>query len=250
MKSTKRFFVGLATLSFLLSSLYAQTGSTLDVTKQFYKAYTANSNPAWKIILNQLEQQTDKSENLELLLAKGYYAAAGIAMGNQDKDLAGAMLDKAATSAEYLLKRDKEDAEANALLSAVYGMKIGLSPMKGMLLGSKSASAASKGVDLAPDNAFTNYVMGSYLFYTPSMFGGDASKSITFLEKSKTIYEQENQMETWEYMNMMTLLGQVYYGQKQYAEAKETYETALKIAPDFGYIKMYLLPQVEKMLKK
>ena len=134
-------------------------------------------------------------------------------------------------------------------MSSIYGMKIGLSPIKGPFLGGKSSNAAKKGIELAPDNAFTNYVMGSYLFYTPSMFGGDAAGSLIYLEKAKRIYEKEGRTQTWEYMNMMALLGQAYHNQKEYIKAKAVYTTALEIAPNFGYVKRYLLPRTEKEIK-
>ena len=121
--------------------------------------------------------------------------------------------------------------------------------MKGPFLGGKSSSAAEKGVTLAPDNAFTNFVMGNYLYHAPSMFGGDVQESLTYLEKAKSIYEKANQPQNWEYMNLLALLGQAYHNQKEYAKAKATYKTALKIAPNFGYVKMYLLPLTEKEIK-
>jgi tetratricopeptide (TPR) repeat protein len=80
------------------------------------------------------------------------------------------------------------------------------------------------------------------------MFGGDAKKSIDYLEKSKTKYESQSLTNTWEYMNVLALLGQAYHGQKAYKKAKTTYETALKAAPNFGWVKYSLLPKTEKAL--
>ncbi len=234
-------------LVLLLSTLIIGSSDGQDLTKvnqQFFTAYTANSTTAWKFALQQLEQSND--ESMQLVLAKGYYCAAGTAMGNQDEDLAGDLLDKSAILTKKILKKNSDSAEANALLSAVYGMKIGLSPIKGMLLGSKSSSMAQKGIDLAPDNGFTNYIKGNNLFYTPSAFGGDVEESITFFEKARTIYEQTQQTATWEYLNTMVLLGQAYHQLENYEEAQSTYETALKVAPNIGYIKEYLLPKTLK----
>lgn len=246
MKIITKVSMAFLMIGLFIISLSAQIDQT-KITKQFYTAYITNSNPAWEITLGQLEN--NKEATLQLALAKGYYGAAGTALGNQEEDLADKMLDKAEAMTKKILDQDKKSPEANALLSTVYGMKIGLSPIKGMYLGSKSASAAKKGLKLAPNNAFTNYVMGSYLFYTPSMFGGDAEGSLAYFEKSKGIYEKEGRTKSWEYMNLMALLGQAYHSQKEYTKAKIIYTTALKIAPNFGYIKMYLLPQTEKAMK-
>jgi len=235
------FFLGL-----FIISLSAQIDQA-KITKQFYTAYITNSRPAWKISLAQAADSQE--ESVRLILAKGHYGAAGTAMGNQDKNLAKALLDKAEIITKELLAKNKKSAEANALLSAVYGMQIGLSPMKGMYLGRKSSSAAKKGIKLAPDNAFTSYVMGNYLYYTPSMFGGDAEGSLAYFEKAKGIYEKEGHTQSWEYMNLMTLLGQAYHSQKEYVKAIAIYKTVLEIAPNFGYVKMYLLPQTKKAMK-
>lgn len=247
MKVITKITMTVFAMAMTLNLVVAQTIDRAKIETQFYKAYLTNSIPAWKISLNQLADATTEAE--QLLKAKGYYAAAGIAMGNRDEDLAGEMLDKAENATKALLKTNKKSPEANALLSSVYGMKIGLSPMKGMYLGGKSSGQAEKGVALAPDNGFTNYVMGNYLFYTPSMWGGDVKESITYLEKARGIYEQSAETENWEYMSVMALLGQAYHSEKQFDKAKEIYQIALKTAPNFGYVKMYLLPLTEKEIK-
>ncbi len=233
-------------LFLLTTNSYAQDEFKTKIEQQFFNAYIKNSIPAWKISLSQLENSQD--ESLQLLLAKSYYGAAGTGMGNQDEDFTSEMLDKAAILTKSILAKDKDSPEANALLSSVYGMKIGLSPMKGMFLGSKSASAAAKGIKLAPDNPFTNYVKGTYLYYTPSMFGGDVKESLTFFEKSKSCYEKVAKTKSWEYLSLLASLGQAYHKEGLYEKAKSTFETALKVAPDFNYVKKGLLPRTEKAL--
>jgi len=230
-----------------LNMLIAQTVDQTKIEKQFYTAYITNSNPVWKISLNQLTDS--KAESAQLLLAKGYYGAASTAMGNRDEDLAKEMLDKAEVLTKAIIKANKKSPEGNALLSSIYGMKIGLSPMKGMYLGGKSSGQAEKGVELDPENGFTNFVMGNYLFYTPSMWGGDVEESINYLEKARSIYEKSAQTENWEYMSAMALLGQAYHSEKQFDKAKAVYEAALKTAPNFGYVAKYLLPKTEKAAK-
>ena len=246
MKVFTKATVILFSLFLLVTNVFAQAINQAEIEQQFYNAYIKNSIPAWKISLSQLEKSQDAS--LQLLLAKGYYGAAGTGMSNQNEDFTSEMLDKAAILTKSILKKDSQSPEANALLSSVYGMKIGLSPMKGMFLGGKSADAAAKGIKLAPENPFTNYVKGSYLFYTPSMFGGDTKESLTYLEKSKSNYEKMTKINSWEYLNLLALLGQAYHKEGFYNKAKTTYEAALKIAPDFNYVKIGLLPRTEKAL--
>ena len=246
MKNTTKVSMTFFLIGLFSIGLLAQVDQA-KITKQFYTAYITNSNPAWKITLAQLAN--NQEERLQLILAKGYYGAAGSAMANQEEALVEELLAKAETITKKILSQNKKSPEANALLSAVYGMQIGLSPMKGMYLGSKSARAVKKGIELAPDNAFTNYIMGIYLLHTPALFGGDVAESLAYFEKAKRIYEKEGQIQSWEYMNLMAFLGQAYHSEKEYVKAKAIYTAALAIAPNFGYVKMYLLPQTEKAMK-
>ena len=77
-------------------------------------------------------------------------------------------------------------------------------------------------------------------------FGGDIEKSIEFLKKAKSSYEQAQQTNSWEYINMMTLLGQVYHKQKKYEEAESVFNAVLQIVPTYRYVKNYLLPKTQK----
>lgn len=245
-----KVFLQLTISSFLLllssSKAYTQVVELTKIESQFYTAYVTNSLLSWKISLQQLE---DKKEGAnQLLLAKGYYAAAGTALGNKEESLASEYLDKGHILVNKLLESDENSAETHALLSAILGLKIALSPIKGMLYGSKSSRAANKGIQLAPDNGFTNFVQGNNLFHTPSMFGGDVKESIAYLEKATLIYAQKQPLQIWEYMNTLALLGQAYHAQEDYKKAKITYETALEIAPNFGWVQYSLLPMTEKVL--
>ena len=244
-----KVFLQLTITLLLLMSVPTNALAQVDLAKieqQFYTAYVTNSNLSWKISLQQLEDNVEEVN--QLILAKGYYAASGTAFGNQEEDLASTLLDKGHNLVNKILKTNKNSADANALLSAILSSKIALSPMKGMLYGSKSSRAAKEGVDLAPDNGFTNYVQGRNLFYTPSMFGGDIKKSITYLEKAASIYDQKELLQNWEYLSTLVLLGQAYHAQKDYAKAKAVFETALEIAPNFGWIQYELLPNTEKAM--
>jgi len=224
----------------------AQAIDQAKIEHQFYTAHVTNSNLSWKVSLQQVEENLEEAN--QLLLAKGYYAAAGTALGNKEETLASKLLDKGHLLVNKLLKSNKNSAEANALLSVILGLKIGLSPMKGMLYGNKSSRAANKGIQLAPDNAFTNFVQGNSLFYTPSMFGGDVKESIVYLEKAISIYAQKEVLQNWEYMNTLVLLGQAYHAQGNYTKAKTTFETALGIAPNFGWVQYVLLPETIKAI--
>lgn len=246
MKTVSKSLLTSCLLFVLIIATQAQT-NTDKFTQQFYTAHINNSKPAWNIALQQLEKE--QTDELQLLLAKSYYGAAGTALGNKDKDWAGELLDKSAILAKKILAKDEDNAEANSLLSTIYGLKIGLSPMKGMFLGSKSNNLASNGLKLDEESAFTNYVKATNLFYTPSTFGGDVKESLTYFEKAKSIYEKNGQTKTWEYLNTLATLGQAYHKVEDFAKAKSTYETALEIAPNLSYVKFYLLPQTEKALK-
>ena len=237
----------------LLAFLFLQTSfaQTIDqgLELQLFQAYSLNSMPLWKDALNKLQQQKDSSPEHQLAIAKIAYGMAGAYMGKNEKDKVGEMLDVAGVIADELFDQETVKAEAYAVKSAVMGLRIALSPMKGMILGGKSQSYIQKAVKLDPASPFNHMLMGNYLFYTPEMFGGDLKKAVRHLEKAKSFYEAKANKMTWEYLNTLALLGQAYHKTEQLEQAKSTYETALAASPNFGWVKFALQPALEKDMK-
>ena len=145
---------------------------------------------------------------------------------------------------------DPQAAEAYSLLSSVYGWQIGLSPMKSMLLGPKSGKAIQKAKQLAPDNPRVVLSAAISDFNTPEMFGGSKEKGLQGLQRAAELFAQEEPTDpiqpVWGHREAYAWLGIAYQGQGEQESARAAFEKALEIDPDFGWVKDWLLPELEK----
>ena len=145
---------------------------------------------------------------------------------------------------------DPQAAEAYSLLSSVYGWQIGLSPMKTMLLGPKSGKAIQKAKQLAPDNPRVVLSAAISDFNTPKMFGGSKEKGLQGLQRAAELFAQEEPTDpiqpVWGHREAYAWLGIAYQNQGELESARAAFEKALEIDPDFGWVKYWLLPELEK----
>ena len=146
---------------------------------------------------------------------------------------------------------DPQAAEAYALLSSVYGWQIGLSPMKSMLLGPKSGKAIQKAKQLAPDNPRVVLSAAIRDFNTPEMFGGSKEKGLQGLQRAAELFAQEEPTDpiqpVWGHREAYAWIGIAYQGRGELESARVAFEKALEIDPDFGWVKYWLLPELEKV---
>jgi len=70
-------------------------------------------------------------------------------------------------------------AQANALMSGVIGLRIGISPWKGIFLGSKSSSYLELAMKAAPNDHLVIWMSAIRYHRTPASFGGDIEKART-----------------------------------------------------------------------
>lgn len=224
---------------------------TCEHKADIYQAYLSADQSSWEKCIAELNTAYDKSgADQDLLnLAMAQYASYSAYMAKKDKEGAQEVINKAETNTKIYLENNAKSPEANALLSGIYGMQIALSPMKGMSLGSRTGNLLDKALKNDPNSAFANYQQGSSLYYTPRMWGGDVPKSIDYLTKAKELYETQGTENEWNYLNVLSVLGQAYHYQEEYEKAKSTYDQALSIAPGFGWVKYNLMPKLEEDMK-
>ena len=146
---------------------------------------------------------------------------------------------------------DPQAAEAYSLLSSVYGWQIGLSPMKSMLLGPRVGKAAQKAKQLAPDNPRVVLSAAISDFNTPEMFGGNKEKGLQGFQRAAELFAQEEPTDpiqpVWGHREAYAWLGIAYQNQGELESARAAFGKALEIDPDFGWVKYWLLPELEKV---
>ncbi|MFN8805813.1 MAG: tetratricopeptide repeat protein [Bacteroidota bacterium] len=236
MKTTISFLLAM----FIYGSLLAQSTQEL-----MYQAYLNRSAETWKKAVDLTAKELTAKPNdptKQMDLAYAYFSLLNGSMAMPNDDL----FDEYISDAKKFLKKIVEDnpksGEAAAMLSSIYGNEIGKSPMKGMLLGSKSSSLAEKGILFEPNSPLAWSVYASNKYYTPSSFGGDLQEAIKGWEKTIQLSQANTGTlkDNWLYLNAIVFLGQAYEKASSRDKAIAAYEKALVVEPQFQYAKMLL----------
>lgn len=243
----QKLFVLCFALFISFSFLTAQTAAEETTGQQLYQAYLTTDLRQWEDGIQSLARayETSGAEADLLALLRAEYGVVGACMAHQDEDRAAEWLDRSEAHAKTLLKENGQSAEANALLAGVYGMKIGLKPIRGMFLGGKSQKLLREALDLDAASALVHFQRGLSYYHTPAAFGGDLEKAVEHLQRSRELYEGCNLAQNWEYLNTLAWLGQALQAAGRTADARAVYEHALRVEPDFGWVREVLLPEVE-----
>lgn len=239
-------------LAILFITLTATTLQAQNPQERFYQAYLENDITAWSNAIEELSRSYEQSQDPTLLLhmAKGAYGAIGSSFAQQDMDQAAEWAEKAEEYSLLFLEEQKEHAEAKALLAGIYGMKIGIKPIRGMTLGPKSGRLLSESIALDDNCALAYYHLGTSAYNTPETWGGSIEKAATYLQQAKERYEQGALANNWEYLNALVWLGMSHHKLGQYSQAEQMYQLALQQEPNFGWVKYQLLPSTESAMGK
>lgn len=171
-------------------------------------------------------------------------------MATTDEKQALTHVDQAIEHLQQATKLDGSFAEAHALLSSVYGRKIGMKPMLGMIMGPKADVAIKKAKQLDPDNPRIIYIEAMSDFHKPETWGGSIERAIDGLQRAAGLFAEETVtdplMPDWGHDETYAWLGIAYIRKEQPDDARQAFEKALAINPDFGWVKDYLLPQLDK----
>lgn len=234
----------------LLSSTVGLAQTETD--EMLYKAYLTRDFPLYKQALESAKSELSKKpadKQLQFNYAMTGFALLSGTMGDQDEDMYDQYEAAIDEKLEALVEVEKKWGEPKALLAAKYGLDMGYSPMKGMYLGAKSNSLIEKAIQEAPTSALVWKVQANSKFFTPEMFGGDLAEAIKAYEKAIGLYESTSTTKkNWMYIDALAFLGQAYSKNNEVSKAIATYEKALKIEPDFGWVKFLLLPKAQEKL--
>ncbi len=233
--------------------LMASALSAQDATDQvMYKAYLRDQ-PApdvWKSAIATRKEELkraprDRQRQFQVALAQ--FGLLSSTMRKRDEDLFDAYYDETEDLLKSITDEDKKWGEPMALLSAVYGLKMGYSPMQGIFLGSKSSSLVEKAKKLSPTSPLVWKVAANAKFFTPEMWGGDLAEAIEGYEACIKHYEAQSETLkfNWMYLDALAFMGQAYVKNGENGKAITAYEKALRQEPEFGWVKFVLLPKAK-----
>lgn len=189
-------------------------------------------------------------------LAHYYVALADSRLGNMivltDEKQGLMHIDQAIKNLKKATKLDENLAEAHALLSSVYGRKIGAKPLLGMIMGPKADASIKKARQLDSDNPRIVYIEAMSLFHKPKTWGGSVERAIEGLKHATELFAQEEVTDpllpSWGHDEAYAWLGIAYMSEEQYDKAQAAFEKALELNPDFGWVREVLLPQLKSEL--
>jgi len=184
--------------------------------------------------IKQLQTLTKELEGYDLALAN--YRLAVSANLTKQEDMAEKSLDQAMELLEMLDQEQPNDPEVKALLAQVYGYKIALSPIKGIVYGPKSQSSLSEAELIAPNNPRVQLIKGIGAVNTPPMFGGSSDKAMEAFSKAIEAYNNDQYSNYyWGHSEALTWRGMLHQQQGQTEKAMADWNKALEIDPNYGW---------------
>ena len=165
-----------------------------------------------------------------------------------DEDRSDDYMDDAQTHLEAALDHRSGWAEANALLSLVYGRKAAGGMISGMRYGPKASNAIDRAQDAAPNNPRVLLAQGISLYNTPSMWGGDTEEAITRLQEATTRFANTSPTDplqpNWGHADAYAWLGIAHANEDRPREARTAFENALDVRPGYGWVEHVLMPKL------
>ena len=217
-----------------------------------YSAYIDGDMSKWKIVIDKMNQHYPKTIDFLLELVNYQYGYIGWSMGNQKKKEAENYLRLAEENLKILEKANYNLSFVNSYKSAFWGFHIGLNKYKAPVLGIKSLECAKIAMAQDSKNPFGYIQYGNCLFYMPSLFGGSKEEALIYFKKAEQLMQLDgNSLKNdWNYLSVLTLIGQSYIKIKNYKLAKVYFDKAFKAEPRFLWVKNEIYPELLKMIKE
>jgi tetratricopeptide (TPR) repeat protein len=157
------------------------------------------------------------------------------------------LLRNAESHLKALLGTQPDNAEALALLGAVYGGQITTTWQK-FSIGNKAQEALRRAAKLDPDNPRVVLNRAVATFYKPRLLGGGKNKALKELRRAEELFEQEAPDQTWPNwgrVEVQTWIGWVLAQKGDREGARQAYQRALVLAPGHSRVLNTLLPELD-----
>ncbi len=243
MKTLKQVLSSIVLITLLTLPTFAQVSS--EVQALFYRGYLTASKAPWEQAIQKIEQDASLN-NIDKLtvLTEAQTGLLVYALANQDEATYEKVADLLKENLETLLKQNETDARSLAKMARLNGATMAFDHWKAMYLGPQSEKLVGRALQAEPESPEAWMQRGGSLLFTPEMFGGDVDEAVVAFEKAVQYYEaQPNHASDWQYLDALAWLGQSYQKADRSAEAVAIFQKALKVEPDFGWVKYTLMPQ-------
>lgn len=184
-------------------------------------------------------------------LAYNQYRLLVIAMEKKKNNLFDLYFKSAIENAKKVSRIKEYKSDGDVLLAAIYMMKLNSDKSEAPVISAKIYSLLKEAQLADSTNPRVYLIRGIMRLYTPPMFGGSINLAIKNFDMAISLFNK-NAQETidWGYVETLAWKGQALTQKKEYRLAKKTYNQALEVEPEFGWVKYSLLPRLEKMMIK
>lgn len=177
--SVKIFLISLALVYILPAQNNSDLNSLIINTRQtLYEANDRFVESGMITARSMFERILAKDENA--WIAHYYIALADDYLSNfyyNNKDKMAASIDDGLMHLEKCIESNTKCADAHALLSSLYGKKMGLDASSVSELSMKSSTAINRAEELDSSNPRIYLINGRSLYYTPVNYGGGTEKA-------------------------------------------------------------------------
>jgi tetratricopeptide (TPR) repeat protein len=153
-------------------------------------------------------------------------------------------------NADKLISMKKYLSEANSVLAAIYMMKIANSSMSAVTLIPKMYKLLDEAEAINPLNPTSYIVRGEMKYNTPGAFGGSFEQAAKSFNKAVLIFEQSPDSEVvnvkWGYLEALAWLGRSLEKMNNFDAARFTFQKAITVEPNYGWVKYVLMPELER----
>lgn len=211
-----------------------------------YNSYINDNMEVWKKTIDAMHFEAKKDNQRVLELLNYEYGYIGWCIGKKKFEEAKQYIRRSQERMNRLKKIKANIPIIHAYQSAYYGFEIGLNKIKAPFVGPKSIEEAEKSINIDKNNYFGYIQLGNIEYYMPSAFGGSKQKALEYYIKAKQIMDKNKPENDWTYINLIAIIGMNYQELKNFKKADEYYKLALKISPEFKWVKNELYPQFLK----
>ena len=221
-----------------------------DLSKEAYFQYNTNKMVEARSVLEKAYDM-DKSNLLPLYYETLVdYKLLEMNMRQGGDSLFNKYYENALNNADTLSTNKDFSADGKILSSAIYMMKIAKSPMSAVTLSPKIHSLLDEAQSTNPDKPYSYVIRGMMFFNTPQMFGGSFESALKNFNQAAKLFENAgNENITnpdWGYAETLVWIGRTQEKLANNDAAKFAYQKALKVEPDYAWVKYSLLPSLEK----
>ena len=209
------------------------------------EAITAARDATRRLLQRALTEEDRRP--LRYLLAYANWRLLGVHPPPED-DERDALADEAESMLVANLAGNEADVEAQALLGAVYGMKIGSSMWRGMTLGRRAGQALDAARAIDERNPRFLLLKGPDIYHRPAMFGGGHERAERWFRAAVGFFAAQPSdapWPDWGRLDAHAWLGRTLARLGDADGAREQYEKVLKAEPDHAFVRDFLLPRLE-----